>query len=228
MHLSLRGALAGGALLALPGLARAGMPMPNLTEVSKLRLQSISFFLFLFVLSAAGVALLWNYLQKDCPALPRLSFGKALGLVTLWGLLFVLVLTMISGARELMTPGAWQKQGWTYRLAKDEAPAADPQETARKQKLEDLRFALWDYARTHGGQFPSDIASAGFVGSRWLVPDPSGMRYVYQGAGSGRREAPLAWEPDIFGGYRYVLFASGEIRRLDAAEFDRVVPAGRR
>jgi hypothetical protein len=150
--------------------------------------------------------------------------------VTLWGLLFVLVLTMISGARELMTPGAWQKQGWTYKLAKDrdDGPPADPLETARKQKLEELRFALWDYARTHDGQFPSDISSAGFVESRWVVPDASGMRYVYLGGQSGRRDAPLACEPDIFGTHRYVLFASGEIRRLDAAEFDRAVGAGRR
>ncbi len=35
----------------------------------------------------------------------------------IWGLLFVLVLTMISGARELMTPGAWEKEGFTYVLA---------------------------------------------------------------------------------------------------------------
>jgi hypothetical protein len=41
--------------------------------------------------------------------------------VTLWGLLFLLILTMISGARELMTPGAWEKHGSTYRL-KDERP----------------------------------------------------------------------------------------------------------
>ena len=33
-----------------------------------------------------------------------------------WGSLFVLVLTMISGARELMTPGAWKKDGITYVL----------------------------------------------------------------------------------------------------------------
>ena len=36
--------------------------------------------------------------------------------VVLWGLLFMLVLTMISGARELLTPGAWEKKGATYQL----------------------------------------------------------------------------------------------------------------
>jgi hypothetical protein len=59
---------------------------------------------------------LWNYLAKDFQKLPRMSYGKALAAVTLWGLLFLLVLSMISGARELMTPGAWEKQGLTYKL----------------------------------------------------------------------------------------------------------------
>jgi len=53
--------------------------------------------------------------------LPRLSFGRALAGVILWGLLFFIVLTMISGARELMTPGAWKKDGATYKLADDPA-----------------------------------------------------------------------------------------------------------
>src|SRR5271170_7855407 len=97
----------------------AGMPSFHLTDVAKLRLENISFFLAGFLLSAFFIKLLWNYLAADWTFLPRLSFGKALGLAALWGLLFVLVLTMISGARELMTPGAWEKKGATYQLADD-------------------------------------------------------------------------------------------------------------
>ena len=61
----------------------------------------------------------WNASRADFPRLPRLSFGKAVGVVFLWGLLFLLVLTMISGARELLTPGAWRKEGFTYKLDAD-------------------------------------------------------------------------------------------------------------
>ena len=50
------------------------------------------------------------------PNLPKLNFWRALGLTVLWGLLFMVVLTMISGGRELMTPGAWDRQGATYKL----------------------------------------------------------------------------------------------------------------
>lgn len=94
----------------------AGMPTFNLSDVARLRLDAISFFLGVLLLIAWGVKGLWNALAKDFPRLPRMSYGRAIGVMSLWGLLFVIVLTMISGARELMTPGAWEKQGATYKL----------------------------------------------------------------------------------------------------------------
>ena len=117
-------------------------------------MQAISFFLLAILICAAVVWALWNYLRRDWTKLPRLSFGKALAGVLLWGLLVFIVLTMISGARELMTPGAWRKQGWTYQLEKSAAiaattPAADRE--TRRGGLEQLRTALWQYAATHAG-----------------------------------------------------------------------------
>ncbi len=97
--------------------AMAGMPYPpTLTDMSRLRVEAISFFLFILLASAGLIRLLWNGLRSSFPRLPRLSYVGSIGLVMLWGLLFIVVLTMISGARELMTPGAWEKQGATYRL----------------------------------------------------------------------------------------------------------------
>lgn len=92
------------------------MPSWGLSDVAKARIDSISFFLVLVLLLALLVKLLWNYLGKDFPKLPRMTYPKALAAVVLWGFVFLLVLTMISGARELMTPGAWEKQGATYKL----------------------------------------------------------------------------------------------------------------
>jgi hypothetical protein len=115
------------ALLACPQIALAGMPSITFTDVARLRLQTISFFLLGLLLSAAVVMAVWNSLTRDFPRLPRLSYFKATGLVILWGLLFVVVLTMISGARELMTPGAWEKDGYTYKLSeRDQALPASP------------------------------------------------------------------------------------------------------
>ena len=43
---------------------------------------------------------------------------------------------MISGARELMTPGAWEKHGATYQLTKDEPSTAEREITERYQAIE--------------------------------------------------------------------------------------------
>ena len=75
-----------------------------------MRFQTISFFLLLFLLCSWVIKWIWNAARSDFPRLPHLSFRRAMGLVAVWGLLFLLVLTMISGARELMTPGAWKKE----------------------------------------------------------------------------------------------------------------------
>jgi hypothetical protein len=108
-------------ILVLSNEAFAGMAGPiSLREVPKLRLQSLSFFLMVLLISAAVIRLIWNSLRKDFSRLPHLTYFKSLGLVLLWGLLFVLVLAMISGARELLTPGAWERNGATYRLKEGE------------------------------------------------------------------------------------------------------------
>ena len=105
--------------LASASRAHAGMPTMTLTDVAAARADTISFFLVLLLFLALLVKLLWNYLGKDFSRLPKMTYGRALVAVTLWGLLFLLVLTMISGARELMTPGAWEKHGATYKLKED-------------------------------------------------------------------------------------------------------------
>src|SRR5436305_12587438 len=105
----------------------AGMPTVRLNDVARLRFETISFFAVCLLLSALVIRFLWNRLARDFTVLPRLSYLSALGVVVLWGLLFTLVLTMISGARELMTPGAWEKQGFTYRLA--QTAKGEPEES---------------------------------------------------------------------------------------------------
>ena len=110
----------------LPGVRSAGMPTVTvtLTKMAEIRLQNISFFLVGFFVSAFLIRLLWNYLQSQFTQLPRLSYRLALGVTLLWGLIFVLVLTMISGARELMTPAAWERDGRTFKV--QDKPASDP------------------------------------------------------------------------------------------------------
>jgi hypothetical protein len=215
--------LAVAVLLALPGVAQAGMPTVRLSDIARMRVQTISFFLMGFLLSAWLIQYLWNYLRKDFTGLPRLSYGKALGVVGLWGVLFVLVLTMISGARELLTPGAWEKQGSTYRLASS-AGDEEATERARREKLEQLRVALWDYARTHDQHFPPDDTVTAIPAEKWQMPDASGMRYLYVPGGSaGRGFTPLAYESDLYGPRRLVLFTNGDVRQLTTEEITRAL-----
>jgi hypothetical protein len=219
-----------GALFAWPGTAHAGMPRVTtmLSEMARLRLQSISFFLVGFLLAALLVQVLWNSLRRDFSILPRLSYFRAVGLVGLWGLLFILVLTMISGARELMTPGAWELSGATYRLAQKRGTANEEQsvDSARKEQLERLKEALWRYAKGHGGHFPSSQSDPAIAPQRWLLPDESGMQYVYAGGVATPFEGvPLAYEPEVFGRDRWVLFTNGVIRQLTTEEIDRALAA---
>lgn len=93
--------------------------MLRLSGTAEQRLQAISFFLIAMIFSVVVIRLLWNVVASDSGWLPKLTWMKALAVVVLWGSLFVLVLTMISGARELMTPGAWKKDGITYSLEQD-------------------------------------------------------------------------------------------------------------
>ena len=105
------------AVLAMPRTTWAGMPSLTITDIGEARFKTISFFTVAFLTLARVIQALWNSCRNDFPRLPRLSYGRAVSVTLLWGLLFLLVLTMISGARELLTPGAWQKKGATYKLA---------------------------------------------------------------------------------------------------------------
>lgn len=218
--------------VSLTLFAGMGRPSAVLTEAAKLRLEVISFFLLAFLLSAFAVRWLWNGLAKDFPLLRRLSYPRALGLLTLWGGLAMLVLVMISGARELMTPGAWKKDGVTYKLAEAAPPRTDPPgPTAddRRKALDDLRAALWDYARVHDGALPPGRDDPAIPPDRWRTAHPSGMRFVYV---PGRKVDPyarlvVAYEPDVFGGDRFALYADGETRKLSPGELtESLAPNG--
>ncbi len=82
--------------LVQPSVAHAGMPSVTFSDIAALRLEAISFFLFCFLVCSWLVQRIWNAARVDFPRLPHLSYKRAIGLVALWGLLFLLVLSMIS------------------------------------------------------------------------------------------------------------------------------------
>jgi hypothetical protein len=204
------------------------MPSLTLTDLAAARLQTLSFFLLLFFLSAFAIQRLWNYLRRDFPRLPHLTYRRACAATSLWALLFVLVLTMISGARELMTPGAWDKSGLTYKLKS--GPEADATRAiwsatlaARPTRLLELKLALWSYAATHDDHFPADDQTPFIPAMTWETPDPSRIRYAYlpghKTLPAAAPDAPLiAYEPAAFPAPRLALFADGQIRELSPTD----------
>ncbi len=218
------------AVLLVAPAAFAGMPRIRINELAEARLESISFFLLVIALSTLIVRALWNWLSADFAFLPRLSLGRALSLVTACGLMFFLVLTMISGARELMTPGAWVRDGITYELVDSrEAKQHIGQvyDIARRASVERLRDQLLTYAQAHEGELPTDPFSPNLPDDMWQSAAADGSAFIYL---PGRRfdeesPRPIAYEPPALGKQRYVLLTSGQIEQWD---IERITAASTR
>ncbi|WP_417387959.1 hypothetical protein [Gimesia sp.] len=214
-------------LCSCSSVAEAGMPSASidLSEIAQLRLQSISFFLLLFLLSAWGLKKLWNMLARDFPKLPVITFKAALAGTFLWGLMFLFVLTMISGARELLTPGAWEKDGRTYRLTDSESEqetqaAKETLLKERRSKLAELRTALFMHVATHDGNYPAKMEDASFADEFWIQPGDLNARYGYvPGEKKSDKVRPLAFEQAIYGDdQQLILFTDGAIKQISPAE----------
>lgn len=208
--------------MALP--AYAGMTVITLTDVAKARLESISFFCVIYLLLALAVMGLWNYLAKSFEWMPRINYRRALALMLVSGLFLYVVLTMISGARELLTPGAWQKQGVGYTL---NAGGKAPSREVRWDAIQDLKGELWTYAREHDGKLPHGVLDKSFKTRHWQLPGMTGYYAYIAGRTAGGGREILAYEPAAMGGKRFVILTDGSIeswseetlgRRLESDE----------
>lgn len=194
---------------------------PHLEQLSPWvdeRLQALSFFIVATLFVAFVVRGLWNLFRRDWPTLPALTYRGALLATLLWGLVSVVVLTMISGARELMTPGAWRKQGWTYRLESSTVPEPHAR-TQRMERLESIRVALLRYAATHAGQYPQDVRE---LDEEWSIPAHPGFEFLYRAGhtATDNSAAVLVFEPELGDPTRYVLLVNGMIGTMRTASLD--------
>ncbi|MFM7059401.1 MAG: hypothetical protein ACKO2P_21015 [Planctomycetota bacterium] len=210
-------------------IAQAGMPTISLTDVGRARLSSISFFLLLLLICTVVVQRLWNALARDFARLPRLSFRGALAGVVLWGLLFIVVLTMISGARELMTPGAWIRTGFTSRLTLPTESSVEQQvaqevsrqlqlRNVRQERLQQLGMELRRWREQHDGQYPTVEQFQTLPAELRQVPGDLPAEYVYlppatdAGDAADSANSPLIVEPAIFGDtHQLSLYRSGAV-----------------
>src|SRR5579859_6846470 len=200
----------------------------NVVHSADARLQAISFFLLALLLCSAAVWGLWNYVRREWTALPRLSYPKAMGVTVLWGMLAFIVLTMISGARELMTPGAWKKSGFTYELTANQSEKDENPFDVRRRQLEELRTLLWKFAATHNGRFPSEGEVSEIPENFWRVPGVVGLRYRYvaglKAESATEKSDLLVIEPELDRERRLVILTDGEIATRTTAEIQAKQP----
>lgn len=214
--------------------ASAGMPTISLTDIGRLRFSSISFFLLLLLVCTVFVQRLWNRLGNDFSQLPRLSFRGALAGVTLWGLMFIIVLTMISGARELMTPGAWVRTGFTSQLASQQPAAIGDQvaqevrrqlslQSERQVQLHRLWLELKRWCVEHDGLYPTAEQYATLPAQLRLVPGDLPAEYVYRPPvmtdeiPAESSDTPLVIEPAIFSdSIQLALYQSGVVAPVES------------
>jgi hypothetical protein len=192
------------------------MTVYGLKDVARLRLEQISFFVVLLLVCTVLFRFLWNHGFQGLGGLPRIGFRQSFCLAMVLGLGMLVILTMISGIREVLTPGAWLRQGSHYRLT-------DPsQEPVQKRNLQFLRTALIEYARTHDGRFPPHDFGEEINQKLWEAPDEKGTHYLYFGGlTTGATETLLVVEPPEFGDPRFVLTANGEMKMLSNEEISR-------
>lgn len=203
----------------LAGSAQAGMTSFSLTEVAAARLDAISFFLLAFALSALLLRWAWNMLARDFAWMPKLGYRQAFAVLVVSGLFVHVALSLIAGARELMTPGAWVRTGATHRLATPERAPSVWLESGRRMALERLRDELWAYAAAHEGKTPANQADPAIPAAVWAGVHPTGEPLAYvPGHGIANGEWLLAYEPDAYGPTRFALLTSGEVIRLPAKE----------
>ena len=197
----------------------AGMPSFTLTDVAGMRIETISFFLLTVLVCSWLLRASWNVLARDLSLLPTIRFKHALAIFTVSGLFLYVVLTMVSGARELMTPGAWEKDGATYRLNGQSGIAGElPPRSTRELALQILASHLESYSEKNDGQLPPRSFSAGIPKRVWIAADGLGVPFEYFSGGTlgeNHQDRVIACEPSSVGPQRLVLFGDGRVDSLN-------------
>lgn len=203
----------------------AGMPSYSLNAQLREQLQAISFFLVVILLSSLLVRGLGNYLLRAWENSTRINYRQSIAICLLWGLASIVVLTMISGARELMTPGAWKRQGWTHTLTNYSERQPDPEPAGketeenrliqeRERILELLKARLLVFAMQHGGRFPDSFEEADLSKEDWQLPEGMLGHYILvPGQTFQSTPTPLVIEPEI-DGRQHVLAVNGSTMSL--------------
>lgn len=208
------------ALIIFVGTAHAGMTSFSLTEVARVRFQTLSFFIVGYLFMALLVKWLWNYLVISFPRLPRINYRRAIALSLVSGLFLYVILTMISGARELLTPGAWKKEGIAYKLNNKTTTNITPE--LRLANIIDLQKSLITHAQQNNNKFPSNYIIT--TPDEIACPIPSKGFYLYFPPTENTKPTDiLAAEPLTYGNRINTILNNGKITTHPAQEIQILI-----
>lgn len=210
--------------------AQAGMPMPMavfLSEYGTDRLIGISTtFFVILVLVAIPVMYAWNAffaeIDGESKHFKRIGYVKSLGITFLGVCLFTLILVMVAGSRELLSPGAWVPDGMLSKtvysvegekIAKDFDIDEDEMiDQVRRKAMIRLRDALRRFAEEHDGRLPGTMDEPGFE-ELWQIPFAAGVSYEYYPEETGA-ELPLVREPSVLPNAKFSIGRKFEITEV--------------
>ena len=119
---------------------------------------------------------------------------------------------MISGSRELLTPGTWKKEGVSYKLETGEITSE-----SRLQNITNLKNALSEYSKNHNNQFPSNLVT--HIPDEITCPTPSKGFYIYFPPTENSKPSDiLAIEPLTYQGEVHAILNNSEITQLKRQE----------
>ncbi|MEN9359036.1 MAG: hypothetical protein RL095_571 [Verrucomicrobiota bacterium] len=189
-------------LFLLPLSAWAGMPTFYVSDMAKTRLESISFGLVVFIVGTELFRRLWN--SQVVPMFGdkfRLGWKAGFLFTGLLSALMLLILTLISGTREVMTPAAWEKDGMTHKIKTELNP---------RSRIEGLRDDLLRLGVANGGKLPDNELK--LPRPELLRAGPENRAFTYlPGQSLGDKNSLLVLEGMRHGQTRLLLFANGDI-----------------
>src|SRR5690606_23959340 len=103
-------------------------------------------------------------------------------------------------------------------------PAADAR-AERREALERLRDALWQYAATHNGRFPAE-GDAAIDPDYWHIPGWPGVTFIrLKPAKAENIGRLLVMEPELDDDQRHVLLSNGFVGTMRSAEIRQALQA---
>lgn len=182
-------------------------PSPLVSEPFSRQVQLLIGSVIVLLIGAAIVKGLWNSLVKDFESLPRMSYLRSIGMTILWGLAMVVALILIDGTRHTLSPSAWVRNGFTYRLSTEEEQILNDFRQERREQLENLYADVKNHVESNGGELPQTLTQ---IESDFLsVPQNMELQYLWKV--DAENSTFQIVEPELVDDVRYAVTADGEV-----------------